>query len=293
MNNIRILRQIREGGIILQDPYKGMFFSGGEPHVVIEAPIKLKGASVILDARVGSPADMMMLLAVTNAVKECGAKEISLLLPYFPGARQDRSESGFAVTSKMFAAIINLQGYKVVGVVDPHSVAAIEDLERCVALSPIPLIEQFRPKDLVGLICPDEGAIPRTEALSKAFGGLCIVHAHKKRDPRTGKLTGFTLDPLPEEGNWLLADDICDAGGTFMGTAGQYLEDPKGTGPLHLWTTHGIYSRGLEELAGYFATIGCSDSFPSTFHDKLWANNPHPQLQVISILENLDLLGGI
>ncbi len=275
-----------DGRIILQEQYKGMFFSGGEPHVVIEAPDKLAGASVILDARVGSPADMMMLLAVTNAVKECGAEEISLLLPYFPGARQDRSESGFAVTSKMFAAIINLQGYKVVGVVDPHSVAAIEDLERCVPLSPIPLIKQFLPEGLVGLICPDEGAIPRTEALAKEIGNVHVVYAHKKRDPRTGKLTGFTLDPLPEEGDWLIPDDICDAGGTFMGTAGQYLEDPKGTGPLHLWTTHGIYSRGLEDLAGYFATIGCSDSFPSTV-------NPHPQLQVVSVLDNLDLLGGI
>lgn len=284
MDNIRILRQVREGGIILQENYKGMFFSGGEPHVVIETPEWLKDASVILDARVGSPEDMMMLLAVTNAVKMCEAKDISLLLPYLPGARQDRPEAGFALTSSMFAELINLQGYKVVGVVDPHSFAAVDVLRRCVSLSPIPLIKQFLPEGLVGLICPDAGAITRTADLMKAIGCQHVVSARKKRDPRTGKLTGFTLEPLPVEGDWLIADDICDAGGTFMGIAGKYLEDPKGTGPLHLWTTHGIYSRGLEELSVYFTTIGCSDSFPSTV-------NPHSQLQVVSILDNLDLLG--
>lgn len=288
MQNIKILKSVRKGTYILHHDYKGMFFSGGEPHVVIEEPDKLKDASIILDARVGSAEDMMMLLQVTDAVKRCGAKEISLLLPYFPGARQDREEEGFGVTSEVFSDLINLQGYKVVGVLDPHSGAAIGGLERRLVMSPIPLIRQFIhkgiTKGLVGLICPDRGAILRTEALAKAISCSHVVYAHKERDPRTGKLTGFTLDPLPVEGNWLIADDICDAGGTFMGTAQQYLKDPKGTGPLHLWTTHGIYSRGLEELAGYFTTIGCSDSFPTTV-------NSHPQLQIVSILEHLDLLG--
>lgn len=268
-----------------------MFFSGGEPHIVIEDPGSLKGAKVILDARVGSPEDMMMLLGVTDAVKRCDAAEISLLLPYFPGARQDRLESGYALTSKMYADLINLQNYSAVWVLDPHSPVTSEFVDRIVVLSPIPLIRDFigvggrMPEYPAGLICPDEGARSRTEALAKEIECPNVVFAHKKRDPRTGALTGFTLDPLPVEGPYLLADDICDAGGTFMGTAGQYLEDPKGTGPLYLWVTHGIFSRGLDDLAKYFVGIGCSDSFPSTV-------GAHPQLQVVSILETLSIVGG-
>jgi ribose-phosphate pyrophosphokinase len=267
-----------------------MFFSGGEPHVVIADPERLTGAIVILDARVSNMNDLGMLLAVTDAVKRCGAVEISLHLPYFPGGRQDRLEKGFAFTCSMYADIINLQEYTRVWVLDPHSPVTEQLVDRCVVLSQIPLIRDFigvgghMPEYPVGLICPDEGAIARTKILAKEIGCPNVVFAHKKRDPRSGKLTGFTLDPLPIEGPYLLADDICDAGGTFMGTAGQYLEDPRGTGPLYLWVTHGIFSRGVDGLAEYFAGIGCSNSFPST-------TNPHPQLQVIDILDTLSLKG--
>ncbi len=293
MSNIRILKSLRGGEVLLQKEFKGMFFSGGEPHVVIADPPKIKGGSIILDARVGSMNDLGMLLAVTDAVRRCGSAEVSLLLPYFPGGRQDRKEPGFALTSKMYADIINLQKYSRVWVLDPHSPVTPALLDRCVVLSQIPLIKAFLEeitidgddKKVVGLICPDAGAVDRTQALAKEIGCDNIVFAHKKRDPRTGKLTGFTLDPLPIAGPYLLADDICDAGGTFMGTAGQYLEDPKGTGPLYLWTTHGIFSRGVDGLSEYFAAIGSSDSFPSTV-------NAHPQLQVVSILDTIPLEGG-
>ncbi len=285
MNNVKILKSVRERTVVLQEEFKGMFFSGGEPHVVIADPDSVKGAHIILDARVGSPEDMMMLLAVTDAVKRCGVAEIGLLLPYFPGARQDRLEPGYALTSRMYADLINLQNYSFVWVIDPHSPASISSLDRCVPKSPIPLIKKFLPEGLVGLICPDEGAKERTQALAEEIGCRHLVFAHKKRDPRTGNLTGFSLDPLPVEGTYLVPDDICDAGGTFMGLAGQYLEDPKGTGPLYLWVTHGIFSRGVDELAKYFTGIGCSDSFPSTV-------GRHAQLQVVSILETMSLVGG-
>lgn len=259
--------------------FKGFYFSGGEPHIEIERPDLLPGAQVFLDARVGSMNDLGLLLALTDAVKRCRPVRVDLFLPYFPGARQDREEKGYALTAKVYADLVNAQEYASVFILDPHSPVSPALIDRCVILPHAPLIQEFVPANLVGLICPDAGAERRTLELAKHLDCRTVVFARKKRDPRTGSLSGFSLEPLPLEGTYLLADDLCDGGGTFIGLAEKFREDPKGTGSLHLWTTHGIFSKGLDVLGKYFETIGCADSFPS-------AVTEHPQLRVISILNN-------
>lgn len=268
--------------------FKGFYFSGGEPHVEIENPDVLQNAEVLLDARVGSMNDLGMLLALTDAIKRLRPERVNLLLPYFPGARQDREERGFALTAKLYADLINAQEYESVFILDPHSPVSPALIDRCVILPHAPLVQQFVPADLVGLICPDAGAERRTLELAKELRCTTVVFARKKRDPRTGSLSGFSLEPLPQEGTYLLADDLCDGGGTFVGLAEKFREDPRGTGSLHLWTTHGIFSKGLAVLAKYFTTIGCSDSFPSPI-----LNQPHDQLQVVTIRNNLEALVAI
>ena len=262
--------------------FKGFYFSGGEPHVELEKPGTLYQAKVLLDARVGSMNDMGMLLALTDAIRRCRPERISLFLPYFPGARQDRVERGYALTAKVYAELVNAQDYETVYVLDPHSPVSPILIDRCVVLPHAPLVKQFAPEDLVGLICPDAGAERRTLDLAKELRCETVVFARKKRDPRTGSLSGFSLEPLPREGSYLLADDLCDGGGTFVGLAEKFREDPKGTGSLHLWTTHGIFSKGLDVLSKHFTTIGCSDSFPSPVLEQ-----PHDQLQVVVLERNL------
>jgi len=274
---------IRSGRVL---PFKGFFFSGGEPHVEIHNPEELLNLNITLDARVGSPEDMMMLLAVTDAVRRCRPGSINLLLPYFPGARQDREEAGYALTSQIYANLINAQGYDRVFVLDPHSPVTPALLERVQILPHIELVRRFiEGEKLAGIICPDAGAERRTLDLARNIGCDNVVFARKKRDPRTGALSGFSLDALPVEGTYLVADDLCDGGGTFIGLAAEYQKDPKGTGSLLLWVTHGIFSKGLEGLSKCFTRIGCSDSFPSEVTE-------HPQLQVVSILGNTLFSGG-
>ena len=249
-------------------PYKYLTFSGGEPHIEIMDPLWLTSTPVLLDARVASGDDMMELLAVTAAVKQCNPSRIRLFMPYFPGARQDRAEKGYAFTVKVYADLINAQGYDRVTILDPHSPVAPALLDRVCVLDPGYWIRQlilehdWADSALVGLICPDAGAERRTLDLAKRLRIENVVFARKHRDVRTGALSGFELDPLPEEGTYLLADDICDGGGTFIGLAEEYRKDPLGQGELLLWVTHGIFSKGIDALTCSFDLVGCTDSFP-------------------------------
>ncbi len=270
--------RLHDDGVV---PFKGFFFSGGEPHVEIESPEKLLARRVLIDARLGNAEDFMMMLAVTDAVKRCNPAAVLLFVPYFPGARQDREEAGYALTVKMYADLINAQGYERVFVLDPHSPVTPALVERVVILNHIPLVEDFLEEAgviaLTGIICPDAGAERRTLDLAKEIGCDNVVFARKKRDPRTGSLSGFSLDELPKEGTYLVADDLCDGGGTFLGLAAEYRKDPKGTGSLLLWVTHGIFSKGMDGLAKAFEHVGCSGSFPAR-------EGTHPQLHRAGVI---------
>lgn len=250
-------------------PFKSMYFHGGEPHVELleEALVALQSddARVLIDARVGSMNDFGTLLALTSAIKYI-REDIMLFMPYFPGARQDRREDGFAFTAKMYADIINAQKYNTVFIVDPHSPVTPALLDFCQVLPTAEVVKMFiENMNITGLICPDAGAERRTLELAKQLGIEHVVFARKKRDPKTGSLSGFSLDTLPTYGDYLVVDDICDGGATFISLAKEYTKDPY-RASLHLWVTHGIFSKGLTELFKHYTTIGCTDSFPSASH---------------------------
>jgi len=276
----------KEGGERL--PYNAFFFSGGEPHIELQNPEYLHRSRVTIDARIGDPSDMILLLAVTSAVKQCFPATLDLQIPYFPGGRQDRQENGYAFTLKMYADLINAQGYDMVSILDPHSAATPALIDRVVVLPHVPMIRYFllnRPEGsppIVGLICPDAGAEKRTLDLAAELKCENVVFARKERDVRTGELSGFSVPPLPVNGSYLLADDICDGGGTFIGLANEIRKDPYGHGVLVLWVTHGIFSKGLDALFEHYGRIGCTDSLPQAAHQRHHADEGH-RLQITRI----------
>lgn len=69
----------------------------------------------------------------------------------------------------------------------------------------------------------------------------------KHRDVQSGQLTGFALLAGDVRGrDVLIVDDLCDAGGTFIGAA-QVLRQ-HGARSVSLYVTHGIFSKGVEHL---------------------------------------------
>jgi len=54
-------------------------------------------------------------------------------------------------------------------------------------------------------------------------------------------------------------DDICDGGGTFIGLAKALKQ--KNAGNLYLAVSHGIFSKGFNELNKHFTKIFTTDSF--------------------------------
>ena len=94
--------------------------------------------------------------------------------------------------------------------------------------------------------------------------GVPVYTAGKTRDFESGKLTGFHMeDDLPTTGRFLIVDDICDGGGTFVGLAAAIREKTPHVG-LDLWVTHGIFSQGFDALEDAFEVIHTTNSFFGT-----------------------------
>lgn len=246
---------------LIEIPFEAFIFPGGEPHCKID-PELIRDKNILVDARINSMDELGKLLVIMDAMDELPNSKY-LLIPYFPGARQDRVTSeGSPFTLAVTSFLINSCGFRGIFVLDPHSGVTQQTLDNCITL-PAGLLmlyarEHNFPGRLQGIIAPDEGAIDRATFVAENFH-LPLYRAQKHRDPSTGKLSKFSCEPLRTDGNYLVIDDICDGGGTFIGLAEAIGLTTKIS--LHLFTTHGIYSKGTDDLREYFNSIICTDSW--------------------------------
>lgn len=238
-------------------------------------------------ARVQGSDDLLALLMYLGAVR---GQVDEVCIPYLPYARQDRvAVPGDPNAIEVLARLLASTGVRAFATIDVHSAGSAAAFQAAgLALRNVPATTwlsryvhavQDSAQQPLWFVAPDKGAQGRTgqlaEALSRPERRVGLVQCLKVRDPHTGKLTGFRVDSdtappaLPADALLVVVDDICDGGGTFLGVA-EALRRQFGTRPLHLWTTHGIHSKGLHELAATFTTLGCTDSFRSgQTHERL------------------------
>lgn len=252
-----------------QFEYKAFTFNGGEEQIVLD--LKSKETSItrprdfIIDAHLETSQDIIRLLIITDALKQYGTNKISLVCPYFPYARQDRvMQSGEALSVRVMANLINAQGYSKVIIWDAHSDVAPALIDRVRNISQHELArkfikDNFFDNDYCVLVAPDAGAIKKVMKLSELCG-ISMVRADKHRDVRTGQITETVVySEHVGNKNFVIVDDICDGGRTFIELA-QKLR-PLTSGKIYLYVTHGIFANGLNVFEGIIDGIFCPNPF--------------------------------
>ncbi|WP_425657554.1 ribose-phosphate diphosphokinase [Tenacibaculum ascidiaceicola] len=248
--------------------YNFFTFSGGEPHIKIISKLE-NVTEITITHRIQSFNDIGTLLLATNALKNMGIKKLHVVLPYFPAARQDRlMVSGEPLSVKVYADIINAQNFESVTVFDPHSEVTPALLNNCRVIDNHKFIELITQQlsDNLLLISPDGGALKKIYKVAAYLQNYEVVECSKSRNVRTGQLTGFKVYADDLQGkDCLIVDDICDGGGTFLGLAKEL--KAKNAGNLYLAISHGIFSKGFDELQKHFTKIFTTDSFKTIEND--------------------------
>ncbi|MEM6814274.1 MAG: ribose-phosphate diphosphokinase [Bacteroidota bacterium] len=244
--------------------YESFIFYGGEPHIKILSSID-KEELVTITHRIQSFNDFGLLLLAIDALHRLGIKNLSVFIPYFPAARQDRvMVGGEPLSVKVYTEILNALNLNKITIYDPHSEVTPALLNNCIVISNHNFIEQVIADigEEVFLISPDGGALKKIYKLTGALGGIEVVECSKSRDVKTGHISDFKVYAEDLQGKTcLIVDDICDGGGTFIGLAKELKN--KNAGKLYLAVSHGIFSKGLDELSQYFDKIYSTDSFKS------------------------------
>lgn len=254
-------------------------FPGGELHITDSWT---KNGSILQDqsilCRIKQTDDLMKLCLFVDAFKRfTGRIPYKLILPYIPYARQDRvANPGEALSIKVFADILNSLNFKQVVVLDPHSDVGTALINNIRVLPQWEVFADSTPVD-VDLISPDAGALKKIYKLQEAVSNLGVKvpvrTATKHRDTQTGLISNTTLDGEPINKTCVVVDDICDGGGTFLALASIL---KKQYDKRILMVTHGIFSKGLEQLSEVYDRILSTNSFNGDL-------KPEGNLRVISV----------
>lgn len=229
--------------------YDHLTFSGGEEHVRLK-PVPKAPTSISIDAHLRTSADFMRLAMIADAVDRAYGVPKYLRCPYVPYARQDRvCNPGEALGAKVICSMINAMGFAGVEIWDAHSDVVPAVLDRCVNIAPkrfVANIADIGPETV--FVSPDAGAIKRVMGAAAKHGNE-IVFAEKVRDTKTGNIVNTTVHS-GHVGNrdFLIVDDICDGGRTFVELAAKL--HPLTNGRILLYVTHGIFSKGLDVFRG-------------------------------------------
>lgn len=245
--------------------YKFFLMPDGSPHSSFH-PELLESSVTKIICSITSMHDIGKLAVIVDALSriKSGTREgWTLTIPYMIGGRQDRHEPGKPVTADVICNLLLsiLEGHSCgqIQFLHPHSDAIQHFIgPRFVELDHTKYVDQaikdFRPDFL---IIPDAGAAKNAAKYDKF--SLPQVQCLKKRDPETGKLSGFRVaDEIPS-GRAMIVDDLLDKCGTFLGLAKLFPNND-----IALYGTHGILGvdqARAKEISNTFKQIYTTNSY--------------------------------
>lgn len=259
--------------------YKTLIFPDGQPHIVLDftkpspsqshnlqSPIPNFTEGVKIIARITSPTDLMTVLMAKDVLDNNDFSTIDLHITYLMAARMDRYMTDTEpFTLRLVASMLNAANFSRITIFDPHSEVTTALILRSKAIENHEFVKnciahfyQNTPLSNYALIAPDGGALKKIYKVAQFVDAPEVIECSKKRDVKTGQLSGFQSNTMDFEGKTcFVVDDICDGGGTFVGLAA--LLKSRNAGKVVLVVSHGIFSKGFD-LAG-IDTIYTTDSF--------------------------------
>lgn len=249
--------------------YRIVNFPDGEQHLVLESELDHKRPAQVI-TRIASPDDLFILMQAGDILNRHGV-QMSLFIPYLMGMRMDRVTSfNEAFSLKIIADCINSLNPTHVVVVEPHSEATTQLIKNCQGL----YMNIFNAVQADNICFPDDGADKRyAPQFQNGAGKFHILYCTKKRDPETGKLSGFELcNPDDYQGGSIaVVDDLCDGGGTFAGIATALRDALGDETDLSIFVTHMVNPKGIKTLSEHYSKVSFSDSY------KDWSTEELPE----------------
>jgi ribose-phosphate pyrophosphokinase len=219
-------------------------FSDGEIYVQIQENVR--GVDCFLIQSTCSPVNenLMELLIVIDALKRASADRITVVMPYFGYARQDRKAAGReAITAKLVADLLTTAGAHRVVALDLHApqiMGFFNILVDHLYASPVILdyIRRFSFEDLV-IVSPDVGGVARARSYAKKLNDAPLAIIDKRRSQHNvAEVLSVVGDVAGKVA--VMVDDMIDTAGTIC--TGAELLKKEGASAVYACASHAVLS---------------------------------------------------
>ena len=265
-------------------PTSAYDFANGEIFVRFEESVRGCDAFVIQSHATPINKQIMEQLIMVDALKRASAKRITVVIPFYGYARQDKKSRGREpITARLMADLFKTAGADRMMVVDLHTSQIQGFFDGPVDhLFALPMLADYVgskvDRSMLTIVSPDSGRVRVAERWSELLGGCPIAFIHKTRDPLvpneavTGKVVGDVVGRT-----CVVIDDMIDTAGTITKAVDALFE--AGARDVIVAATHAVFSGpAVERLKGSRAVeIVVTDSLPLAEDQKF------DKLTVISI----------
>ncbi len=226
-------------------------FSDGE--VYFQLLENVRGADVFVVQPTCKPVDqnLLELLIMIDALKRASAGRITVVIPYYGYARQDRKDRPrVAISSKLVADLLTTAGANRALLVDLHA-AQIQGFFNIpvdhLFASPV-LVGHYREMALPKLtvISPDAGGVERARFFAKKMEAPLAIVDKRRTEQNVAEVMHVIGDVAGR--TCLILDDIVDTGGTLVKTVDALLAE--GAEKVYACATHAVLSGpAIERIA--------------------------------------------
>lgn len=232
-----------------------LHFADGE--CLATSKVDVRGKKIYIIQSTCSPVNdrIMETLIFIDGLKRANCREITLIMPYYGYARQDRiAHMNEPISARLVADLFSNAGVKRVLTLELHTPqiqgffsVPLDNLTPSILFAET-LNAMFEEKNIkstdVAVVAPDHGATYRARDVANYIPHSSIVMIDKRRPkPNVAEITNIIGDIKNKV--CVMVDDIIDTGGTIL--AGAKVLKDKGAKAVYICVSHALFSHNALE----------------------------------------------
>ncbi|GAA4205330.1 ribose-phosphate diphosphokinase [Actinocatenispora rupis] len=242
-----LAEEIGEALGVSPTPTDAYDFANGEIYVRYNESVRGSDAFVVQSMTEPINQWVMETLLMIDALKRGSAKRITIVVPFYPYARQDKKHRGREpISARLMADMFKTAGADRILTVDLHT-AQIQGffdgpVDHLFALDLLAdyVRNKYDGRDMT-VVSPDSGRVRLAERWTERLGGCPLAFIHKTRDISRPNEVAVNRVVGEVEGRVCVAiDDIIDSGGTICKAVDALFE--AGAADVIVAATHGVLS---------------------------------------------------
>lgn len=221
-------------------------FADGESMVRVEESARGNDVFIIQPTCAPANDNVMELMIMLDAFRRASASSITVVMPYYGYARQDKKiKPREPITARLIADMLTLAGADRVVAIDLHAEQIqgffqipVDHLYGGPIIGKYFVEEGYRGREDIVVVAPDVGSVGRAKSLAEMLSCPFVVIA--KRRPEPNKVEVLEIIGEFQDKVCILIDDMIDTGGSIIGGAEALLQ--RGAREVMVACTHPIFS---------------------------------------------------